>query len=73
MNTTPSDSAAPTGDSLLALMAVAVLVGSAAIAGLGILGSWWLLPLAVLTVIAFAIAVAYSLMHLMGDDKPAGH
>jgi fatty acid desaturase len=72
MTTTPSDAPVRGGDSLLALMAFAVVAASTVIALLGIFGSWWLLPVAVGTVIVFAIAVAYTLMHLMSDgDEPA--
>ena len=55
------------GEGLLALMAFAVLLGSAAIAALGVAGSWWLLPVAILAVILPAIAVAAALGRLMSD------
>ena len=56
------------GDSLLAVMAFGVLVGCAAIAGLGVIGAWWLLPVAIVTLIALAVGVAYALMHVLNDE-----
>jgi hypothetical protein len=67
MTTTTDIPTRRTGEPLLALMAFAVIAGSAAIAALGIFGTWWLLPVAMGTVIVFAIAVAYALMKLMSD------
>lgn len=69
--TTPTKSSSHGGEGLLALMGFAVLLGSAAIAALGVLGSWWLLPVAILAVIVPAIAVAALLGRLMADgDAP---
>ena len=65
---TPTDPPARGGDALLALMAFAVIGGTAAIAGFCVLGSWWLLPVAMLTLIGLGIAVAYSLVHLMDQN-----
>ena len=71
MSTTNSDSPSHGGEGLLALMGFAVLLGSGAVAALGIFGSWWLLPVAILAVIVPAIAVAAALGHLMADgDEP---
>jgi fatty acid desaturase len=67
MTPTSPDPSARGGEPLLALMAFAVVAASTVIALLGVFGSWWLLPLAMGTVIVFAIAVAYALMHLMSD------
>jgi fatty acid desaturase len=69
--TTSTDSPSHGGEPLLALMAFAVIAGSTVIALLGVFGSWWLLPVAMGTVIVFAIAVAYTLMHLMSDGDAA--
>jgi len=70
-STTSTDSPSHGGEPLLALMAFAVVAGSTVIALVGVFGSWWLLPVALGTVIVFAIAVAYTLMHLMSDADPA--
>jgi hypothetical protein len=67
MSTTDTQSPSRGGEGLLALMAFAVLLGSAAIAALGVAGSWWLLPVAILAVILPAIAVAATLGRLMSD------
>jgi Na+-driven multidrug efflux pump len=72
MNTAPTDQPAARGDALLAVMAAAVLVGSAAIAGLGVIASWWLLPFAIVTLIALAVGVAYALVHVMDDGDADG-
>jgi fatty acid desaturase len=72
MSTTPTQTTSRGGgEGLLALMGFAVLLGSGAIALLGILGSWWLLPVAILAVIVPAIAVAALLGHLMSDADAA--
>jgi hypothetical protein len=57
------------GDPLLALMCVTVILGAAGIAGLGILGGWWLLPIVLFSIIGMAIVVSFALTRLMGDDE----
>jgi membrane protein implicated in regulation of membrane protease activity len=68
MTTPRTDPPARGGDALLGLLAFAVIIGSAAIAGVCVLGSWWLLPLGLLAVIGLAIVVAYALVHLMSEN-----
>jgi membrane protein implicated in regulation of membrane protease activity len=73
MTTPRTDPPARGGDALLGLMAFAVIAGSAAIAGVCVLGSWWLLPLGLLAVIGLAIVVAYALVHLMSENDLRAH
>lgn len=63
----PTDPPARGGDALLGVMAFAVIAGTAAIAGFCVIGSWWLLPVAMLALIGLAIGVAVALVQLMNE------
>ena len=67
--THPSTSSSAGGDPLLALMCITVILGAAGIAGLGVIGGWWLLPIVLFSIIGMAIAVSFALTRLMGDGE----
>jgi len=56
------------GNRLLALMTVATVVCTALIAGFCVLGSWWLLPAVMATILLTAIGVTAALVKVMGDE-----
>jgi hypothetical protein len=57
------------GDGLVTLMAAAVILATAAIAGFCVLGSWWLLPVVLLCIIVLAIGVTGALIHVIDQGE----
>lgn len=64
----PMYPSAPTsGNSLLAVMAIATVLLTVLIAGFCVVGSWWLLPVLMLTLLGTTSAIVALLIRVMGD------
>jgi hypothetical protein len=68
-STTFAEPASRGGDGLAGLMAGAVVLATAAIAGFCVLGTWWLLPVVLICIIVLAIGVTAALVHLIDQGE----